>query len=32
MDRLGIEEITVSEYGNLDGYVKWKYLNDGGKE
>lgn len=28
MDRLGIEEITVSEYGNLDGYVKWKYLND----
>ena len=31
MDRLGIEEITVSEYGNLDGYVKWKYLNDGGK-
>ena len=27
MDRLGIEEITVSEYGNLDGYVKWKYLN-----
>ncbi len=29
MDRLGIEEITVSEYGNLDGYVKWKYLNDG---
>ena len=32
MERLGIEEITVSEYGNLDGYVKWKYLNDGGKE
>ena len=31
MDRLGIETITVSEYGNLDGYVKWKYLNDGGK-
>ena len=27
MDRLGIEEITVSEYGNLDGYVKWRYLN-----
>jgi hypothetical protein len=27
MDRLGIETITVSEYGNLDGYVKWKYLN-----
>ena len=32
MDRLGIEEITVSEYGNLDGYVKWRYLNSGGKE
>ena len=30
MDRMGMEEITVSEYGNLDGYVKWKYLNDGG--
>ena len=27
MDRLGIEQITVSEYGNLDGYVKWRYLN-----
>ena len=27
MDRLGIETITVSEYGNLDGYVKWRYLN-----
>ena len=27
MERLGIEQITVSEYGNLDGYVKWKYLN-----
>ena len=26
MERLGMEEITVSEYGNLDGYVKWKYL------
>jgi len=26
MERLGIAEITVSEYGNLDGYVKWKYL------
>jgi len=26
MDRLGIHEITVSEYGNLDGYVKWRYL------
>ena len=32
MDRLGIETITVSEYGNLDGYVKWKYLNDGGRK
>ena len=31
MERLGIEEITVSEYGNLDGYVKWRYLNNGGK-
>ena len=27
MERLGIEQITVSEYGNLDGYVKWKYLS-----
>ena len=27
MERLEIEQITVSEYGNLDGYVKWKYLN-----
>ena len=27
MDRLGMEEITVSEYGNLDGYVKRKYLD-----
>lgn len=27
MNRLEIEQITVSEYGNLDGYVKWKYLN-----
>ena len=27
MNRLGIEEITVSEYGNLDGYVKRAYLN-----
>ena len=27
MDRLGIESITVSEYGNLDGYVKYRYLN-----
>ena len=25
MKRLGIEEITVSEYGNLDGYLKKKY-------
>ena len=32
MDRLGIEKITVSEYGNLDGYVKWKYLGDGGRK
>ena len=31
MARLGITEITVSEYGNLDGYVKYKYLNNGGK-
>lgn len=27
MERLGIPRITVSEYGNLDGYVKWQYLN-----
>ena len=27
MDRLGIDSITVSEYGNLDGYVKYRYLN-----
>ncbi len=27
MDRLGIKSITVSEYGNLDGYVKYMYLN-----
>ena len=27
MERLAIDSITVSEYGNLDGYVKWKYLN-----
>ena len=26
MDKLGMEEITVSEYGNLDGYIKWRYL------
>ena len=32
MDRMGMDEITVSEYGNLDGYVKWKYLNDGGRK
>ena len=32
MDKLGIEEITVSEYGNLDGYVKHRYLNDGGRK
>lgn len=25
MKRLGIEEITVSEYGNLDGYLKNRY-------
>ncbi len=25
MDRLGISEITVSEYGNLDGYLKHRY-------
>ena len=25
MKRLGIEEITVSEYGNLDGYMKDRY-------
>ena len=25
MKRLGIEEMTVSEYGNLDGYLKKKY-------
>ena len=28
MDRMGMDEITVSEYGNLDGYVKWKYLSN----
>ena len=27
MERLGIPRITVSEFGNLDGYVKWRYLN-----
>jgi exopolyphosphatase/guanosine-5'-triphosphate,3'-diphosphate pyrophosphatase len=25
MDKLGMEEITVSEYGNLDGYVRAHY-------
>ncbi len=30
MDRLGMEEITVSEYGNLDGYVKHRYLKSCG--
>lgn len=32
MDRLGIEEITVSEYGNLDGYVKYRYLSETGRQ
>ncbi len=32
MERLEIESITVSEYGNLDGYVKYRYLNDGGNK
>ena len=27
MRRLGIREITVSEYGNLDGYVKYTWLS-----
>lgn len=26
MQRLGMESITVSEYGNLDGYVREKYM------
>ncbi len=26
MRRLNIDAITVSEYGNLDGYIKYKYL------
>jgi exopolyphosphatase / guanosine-5'-triphosphate,3'-diphosphate pyrophosphatase len=26
MEELDIESITVSEYGNLEGYLKWKYL------
>lgn len=30
MQRLDIEEITVSEYGNLDGYVKQRYQLTGG--
>jgi len=25
MKRLGIQQITVSEYGNLDGYLKEAY-------
>ena len=25
MDRMNIQEITVSEYGNLHGYLKRKY-------
>ena len=25
MERLGWEQVTVSEYGNLDGYLKRKY-------
>lgn len=28
MKRLGVEEITVSEYGNLDGYLKEKYMKE----
>nr|MBR4280387.1 Ppx/GppA family phosphatase [Clostridia bacterium] len=27
MDKLGIDGVTVSEYGNLEGYVKHRYLN-----
>ncbi len=30
MNRLGIDEITVSEYGNLDGYIKYRWLTGGG--
>ena len=30
MDRLGFDRITVSEYGNLDGYLKRRYLKNGG--
>ncbi len=26
MEELDIESITVSEYGNLEGFLKWKYL------
>ncbi len=29
MRRLGIGEITVSEYGNLDGYLRYRYLQKG---
>ena len=25
MNRLGIERIMVSEWGNLDGYFRWEY-------
>ncbi len=28
MERLSMEEITVSEYGNLEGYVKHRYLSN----
>ena len=31
MERLGLDSITVSEYGNLDGYLKFHYLNDAQK-
>ncbi|MGN1367771.1 MAG: hypothetical protein ACI4WX_02810 [Aristaeellaceae bacterium] len=31
MERLGIDRITVSEYGNLDGYVKHRYLQSAQK-
>ena len=29
MERLGWEQVTVSEYGNLDGYLKRKYQLQG---
>ncbi|MDD3921724.1 MAG: hypothetical protein PHO41_11190 [Eubacteriales bacterium] len=29
MEELEIEAITVSEYGNLEGYLKWRYLQQG---